>query len=58
MCRILITGCGGHFMADTIACYRNQPSHNYIIGVASEPDPFLADLVEEYYKVPVSTDNC
>lgn len=43
-------------MGDTIDCYRDQKANNYIIGVASQPDPFVADLVDEYYKVPVSTD--
>ena len=52
---LLITGCGGHFMADTIDCLRNQDVEFEIIGVASEPDPFIIPLCDQYIKVPKST---
>ena len=52
---ILLTGCGGHFMADTIDCFRNQDVDFEIIGVASKPDLFIASLCDHYIKVPVSS---
>lgn len=52
---LLITGCGGHFMADTIGCFRNQEVEFEIIGVASAPDPFIIPLCDLYIKVPEST---
>lgn len=53
---LLITGCGGHFMADTIECFRGQDIEFEIIGVASSPDPFIIPLCDKYFRVPMSND--
>lgn len=52
--RLLITGCGGHFMADTIDCFRKGDPSFAIMGVASRPDPFIIPLCDLYAKVPTS----
>lgn len=51
---LMITGCGGHFMNDTVECFRNQEIEFNIIAVASQPDPFIAPLVDQYIQVPTS----
>lgn len=51
---LLITGCGGHFMLDTIQCYRNEDIRFRIIGVASKPDEYLRPYLDEYIEVPTS----
>lgn len=53
---ILITGCGGHFIRDTIRSYRAGKRNLHIIGVASSLDESIRPELDEYYQVPVSTD--
>lgn len=53
---ILITGCGGHFIRDTIRCYRKSSLQLRIIGVASILDENIRPELDEYYQVPASTD--
>ena len=55
---ILITGCGGHFIKDTIKCYRNSGKIKLnIIGTASEPDESVKPLLDKYFEVPKSTES-
>lgn len=54
MTTVLITGCGGQFIVDCISCYKTESLK--IIAVASELNDDLCDIVDEYIRVPVSTD--
>lgn len=51
---LMLTGCGGHFWYDGVQCFRNQKIEFHITAVASQPDPFIAPLVDRYIKVPTS----
>lgn len=54
---VLITGCGGHFMRDTLRCYRNNGEIELrLIGTASELDLSIASELDEYIKVPRSVE--
>lgn len=51
MIKILITGCGGHYIGDTIKAFRDCGHETKIYGAASEPDPFVSELLDGYFKV-------
>jgi carbamoyl-phosphate synthase large subunit len=55
MITVLITGCGGHFMYDTLQCYKGDVPIR-LIGVASELDDDLRPLLYEYIQVPTCDD--
>ena len=53
MNRILITGCGGHFMKDLVACLT---PYYAVIGAASRLDPNVAGDLYAYEQVPAWDD--
>lgn len=52
---VLITGCGGTFIKDTIDCLRKNGERIVnVFGSASEPDEHIKPLLTGYYRVPRS----
>lgn len=60
MIRVMVTGCGGHFMVDVLKCYKDKELLDQVgekvelYGVTSELDPDIYDVVDEYIEVPRS----
>lgn len=56
--KVLITGCGGYFMIDTMKCIKNNEfiDNLYLIGASSKLDDNIEPFLDEYIEVPVSTD--